>query len=127
MWGNFQEARHYGNLRKTWGCAVAMLALLLSGVLFINFDPVVYNLLVDKYGNLILIADTIVIIGVLLMAIEVRECYKTYQHGKKVHEAKKIRHEYRKHLQNVQALLYVEAYDEVTDYTLSLENDLKAI
>ncbi len=40
---------------------------------------------------------------------------------------KKIRHEYRKHLQNVQALLYVEAYDEVTDYTLSLENDLKAI
>lgn len=127
MWGNFQEAGHCGNLRNTWGCAVAMLTLVSAGVLFINLNPVVYNALVDQHGNLVLIADALVITGGLLMALEIRERYVAYKQLKKLQEAKKVRHEYRKHLQNVQALLYMEAYDEVTNYTLSLENELKAI
>lgn len=127
MWGKKINRLHYGNLKSIWGCAVMLLALLTTGVLFINYHPSVYSILSHEHRSLMIMADMTVVVGFAIALIEFKEKCELNKQKKALEQAKKVRHEYRRHIQNVQALLYIESYDEANAYALSLEEELKML
>ena len=127
MWGHNMNSLRFGNLRFTWGCAVTFLSLITTGVLFIQYHPGISTVMNHGYRNLLLLAHITVFIGFAIAIIELKGQCELRKQKQDLEQAKKVRHEYRRHIQNVQALLYVEAYSEVNEYALSLENELKAL
>jgi len=104
-----------------------MLSLLISGIIFINYNVYAVEILSGTNSELIIFANVIVLIGFGIVGREMIAMCSLRRKKKELEEAKKTRHEYRRHIQNVQALLYIEAYDEANDYALSLEQELKSI
>jgi len=127
MWGKLLDRSAPSGLKSLWCCAVFLFSLVLSGVIFINYQPSVYSVLQGTNKGLIIWADMAVVIGLGIACYETLNRCSIRKRKKELENAKKVRHELRRHIQNVQALLYIEDYDEVCDYALSLEEELKFI
>ena len=104
---------------------IMMLTLLLTALWIISLDPVAYRLTFLEHSMLLQTLQIVLLMGYVIVLKEMVSSFKKMKQKSKLNQAKMVRHEYRRHLQNVQALLYVEAFDEVTDYASALENELK--
>ena len=116
-----------GNLKSVWASAVMLMTLVLTGVIFINYHPYAYVTLSSEHKSLLVMADAVMIIGSIITVVEVKNRYDIRKQKKELENVKKIRHEYRRHIQNVQALLYIEAYDEVDEYARAIEEELRVL
>lgn len=127
MWGNAIKRLHYSNLRSIWTCAIMLLSLVLTGVIFIHYHPYVYSMLSEEHKSLLYMADIVVMTGFTILIVEMKNRCEMKKKKRELENVKKVRHEYRRHIQNVQALLYIEAYDEVSEYAKSIEDELRTI
>lgn len=78
-------------------------------------------------GLSMMVILSVMIIGTRILIVLDREKQRLRSESKRIEDGLKTRHEMGRHLQTLQALLFVEAYDEAEAYAESLFDDVSKV
>ncbi len=123
-------AKKEGKL-KVCSSMIVIAVLFLIGIVYIGTQTFLYtsNGLDEKVfmGLSMTIILSVLIMGMRILIVLEREKQRLQSESRQIEDGLKTRHEMGRHLQTLQALLFVEAYDEAEAYAESLFDDVKKV